>query len=88
MTEKSDEKNTVQVEIDDFEGQMRQLVGRAAQGETVIIAQAGKPLAKVMRAETSKTSRRIGFMKGEISVPDDFDEMGKLETEDLFLGDG
>ena len=27
------------------------------------------------------TSRRFGFMKGEIQVPDDFDTMGQAEIE-------
>jgi hypothetical protein len=31
--------------------------------------------------------RRLGFMKGRILVPDDFDRMGKTEIERLFGGD-
>jgi hypothetical protein len=31
--------------------------------------------------------RRLGFLAGQISVPDDFDQMGRAEIERLF-GDG
>ncbi len=31
--------------------------------------------------------RRLGFLAGEISVPDDFDRMGREEIEQLFGGD-
>jgi len=30
--------------------------------------------------------RRIGFLKGKISIPADFDSMGKEEIEKLFYG--
>jgi hypothetical protein len=31
-------------------------------------------------------AKRLGFMAGQISVPDDFDRMGGLEIEQLFGG--
>jgi hypothetical protein len=30
--------------------------------------------------------KRLGFMAGQISVPDDFDSMGREEIESLFTG--
>lgn len=33
----------------------------------------------------NKQIRRLGFMKGEGQVPDDFNTMGTKEIEDLFL---
>jgi hypothetical protein len=30
--------------------------------------------------------RRLGFLEGQIRVPDDFDQMGSLEIEELFYG--
>jgi PHD/YefM family antitoxin component YafN of YafNO toxin-antitoxin module len=38
-------------------------------------------------AETPKAVRRLGFMAGEIAVPDDFDRMGAEEIERLFGAD-
>jgi len=57
-------------------------------GEPFVIAKAGKPLVKVVRleAETEKPVRRIGFMKGQIKVPDDFDTMGGEAIADMFEG--
>ncbi|MEX3953451.1 type II toxin-antitoxin system Phd/YefM family antitoxin [Paraburkholderia sp. EG287A] len=59
-------------------------------GEPFVIAKAGKPLVKVVRleAETAKPVQRIGFMKGLIKVPDDFDTMGGEAVADLFEGKG
>jgi antitoxin (DNA-binding transcriptional repressor) of toxin-antitoxin stability system len=65
------------------------LVDRAAQGETFIIAKAGKPLVKVVAlAETEpRQARRLGFLAGQFQVPDDFDQMGSDDIADLFAGD-
>ncbi|MFL9999043.1 type II toxin-antitoxin system Phd/YefM family antitoxin [Paraburkholderia sediminicola] len=59
-------------------------------GEPFVIAKAGKPLVKVVRleAEAPKPVRRIGFLKGQIKVPADFDTMGAGEITDLFEGKG
>lgn len=55
-------------------------------GEPFIIAQAGKPLAKVLPYAENKTqSKRIGFLKN-IAVPDDFDDVGGDEIAALFAG--
>ena len=35
--------------------------------------------------KTAKT-QRIGFMKGQISVPEDFDTMFSKEIEEMFYG--
>jgi prevent-host-death family protein len=67
---------------------LSRLVELAAGGEPFIIAKAGKPLVKVTAIEAPARAevRRIGFMSGEIDVPDDFDEMGRTEVEQLFAG--
>jgi hypothetical protein len=36
--------------------------------------------------EAEKPPRRIGFMKGQIKVPADFDTMGADEISDMFEG--
>ena len=68
--------------------QLSKLVEEARQGEPFIIAKAGKPVAKVtaLSASSHGKPRRLGFMKGEIAVPDDFDHMGRREIERLFEG--
>lgn len=68
---------------------LSKLVEKASQGESFIIAKAGKPLVKVvpLDAPTGKKIRRIGFLEGAFSIPDDFDSMGAGEIEALFRGE-
>jgi prevent-host-death family protein len=76
------------INIHEAKTQLSRLVDEAAKGETFIIAKAGKPMVKVMRldAPTGPEQRRLGFLSGRISVPDDFDSMGSAEIENLFGG--
>ena len=72
------------VNIHEAKTQLSRLVDGAARGESFVIAKAGKPLVKVTAIDAPSEPRRLGFMKGEISVPDDFDRMGQLEIAALF----
>ncbi len=72
------------VNIHEAKTQLSRLVEKAAQGESFIIAKAGKPLVKVTALSAPKNIRRLGFMEGQISVPKDFDRMGSTEIERLF----
>src|SRR5271155_514578 len=65
---------------------LSRLLDRAAKGEPFIIAKAGEPLVEVVPLETPEAAqvRRVGFMAGQIAVPDDFDRMGGAEIEQLF----
>jgi len=66
------------------------LIESAAKGEGFLIAKAGKPLVKVVPIAPSDrgSEARLGFLAGEIAVPEDFDSMGKGEIEALFAGRG
>jgi len=76
------------VNIHDAKTQLSRLVERAANGEAFIIAKAGKPMVKVvpLQQEDIGTVQRLGFMSGEIDVPEDFDRMGEEEIEARFSG--
>ena len=77
------------VNIHQAKTQLSKLVDEASKGESFIIAKAGKPMVKVtaLAAPTASQLRRLGFMTGQISVPDDFDQMGQEQIEQLFIGD-
>jgi prevent-host-death family protein len=76
------------INIRDAKTQLSRLVDQAANGEPFIIAKAGKPLVKVVPLDAGDAkASRIGFMVGEISVPDDFDRMGESEIARAFEGD-
>ena len=79
----------VSVNIHEAKTHLSRLIERAANGETVIIAKAGKPVVKLTALDvpTGRTRRRLGFMQGQFSVPDDFDSMGSAEIERTFNGD-
>lgn len=61
------------------------LVDKAAAGEAFVIAKAGKPLVKVIPFVSNKTEKkRVGFLKGQINIPADFDKMGQEEIIKMF----
>ncbi|MET3134483.1 antitoxin (DNA-binding transcriptional repressor) of toxin-antitoxin stability system [Oxalobacteraceae bacterium GrIS 1.11] len=74
------------VNIHEAKSHLSRLIEAAAKGESFIIAKAGKPMVKVsaLDAPTAGQVRRVGFMTGEIDVPDDFDQMGRAEIERVF----
>jgi prevent-host-death family protein len=74
------------VNMHEAKTQLSRLVAQAAKGEEFIIAKAGKPLVKVVPLDAGETfmPRRLGFLAGEIAVPDDFDRMGQDEIERQF----
>ena len=76
----------ITVNIHEAKTQLSKLVDKAAKGESFIIAKAGKPMVKVVAVTAKKKPKRLGFMKGEINVPDDFDRMGEAEILALFEG--
>ncbi|MCC6193758.1 MAG: type II toxin-antitoxin system prevent-host-death family antitoxin [Burkholderiales bacterium] len=72
------------VNIHEAKTQLSRLVEQAAKGESFVIAKAGKPLVKVVALDAPAEPRRLGFLAGEIAVPDDFDRMGAAEIATLF----
>jgi len=74
------------VNIHDAKTQLSRLVEQAAHGEAFIIAKAGKPMVKVIPLDKAEIASRLGFMAGEFSVPDDFDQMGRDEISGMFEG--
>ena len=78
------------VTIDEAKTQLSKLVDQASKGEPFIIAKAGKPLMKVIPvdAPVPKKVQRLGFLSGQIAIPDDFDAMGSAEIARIFEGEG
>ena len=54
---------------------LSRLVEQAAAGEEIIIAKAGKPIARLMPlAVPKKEPRKLGILEGKLKVPDNFDD--------------
>ncbi len=77
------------VNIHEAKTHLSRLIDRAVKGESFLIAKAGKPLVRVtaLAAPVAQAQQRIGFLAGQISVPDDFDTMGAGEIERMFSGE-
>jgi prevent-host-death family protein len=76
------------VNIHEAKTHLSRLIEQVVRGESFVIAKAGKPLVKVVPLEAGDigTTPRIGFLVGDIAVPDDFDRMGRDQIEELFEG--
>jgi prevent-host-death family protein len=74
----------MEVNIHEAKTHLSRLLERVAMGEEVIIAKAGKPVAKLIPVEGTRRKFQFGSAKGEFVVPDDFNDPLPKEIEDLF----
>lgn len=65
---------------------LSELVERAAEGEEIVIAKAGKPRARLMPLAASRKLRKPGDLKGRIWIAADFDQLPG-EVVDEFYGE-
>jgi len=61
------------VNIFEAKTQLSKFVQMAENGEDVVIARAGKPVARLTQLKTEKKQIVFGLLKGKIHVADDFD---------------
>lgn len=68
--------------------QLSRLVDEAAAGKEVIIARAGKPVAKLVPLTPPSTTQRrvLGRLAGQLTVPQDFDAPLPSDMLDAFEG--
>ena len=80
-------EDMVQLNIYEVKTRLSELVEQARQGQTVIIAKAGTPMAKLVPLD-APTKRRIvfGSMKGQFVEAVDFDAPLPAELQALFEG--
>jgi len=74
------------INIHEAKTRLSKLLQQVSRGEPFIIAKAGRPIAKVVSVESPDAGqvRRLGFLAGEIDVPDDFDRMGEMDIAESF----
>ncbi len=63
------------VNIHEAKTHFSRLIERAERGEEVIIARAGRPVARLLPFERKEEPRVFGADRGRFVVPDDFDEL-------------
>lgn len=54
---------------------LSQLLERVAAGEEIVIARAGRPMARLVPYVDERPSRRPGLWRGQVWMAEDFDEM-------------
>lgn len=74
----------MEVNIHEAKTHLSRLLQQVALGEEVIIAKAGKPVARLVAIKDRKRKRPLGLAKGEIWVADDFDSPLPPDIEESF----
>jgi prevent-host-death family protein len=74
------------VNVHEAKTHLSRLLESVEEGEEVIIARAGKPIAKLVPLRTTKT-RRPGGLKGKLRIGKDFDEPLPDDIAASFRGD-
>ena len=64
---------------------LSKLLEEVSKGKEIVIAKAGKPVAKLVSYKEEKKPRKPGLLKGKIIVPDDFSEESD-EINQMFYG--
>jgi len=74
------------INIHEAKSNLSRLLKGVQQGRPFVIAKAGKPIARVTSIEEKEPgqTRRLGFLTGQIEVPEDFDRMAQEEILSLF----
>ena len=73
-----------QISIHTAKTNLSALVKAAAVGKSFAIAVYGKPLVKVVPFHDVDPLPRIGFMKGQVQIPENFDHLNEDEIVGLF----
>lgn len=73
-----------QYNIHEAKTHLSALLEKAAGGEEFVIAKAGKPMVKVIPYEKTAKIPRVGFLKDQITIPNDFDRASEAEIAALF----
>ena len=81
------EKRMLQINIHEAKTHLSKLLEQAVAGESFVIAKSGKPMVTVSAfTPPPDPAKRLGFLKGRLEVPKDFDTIGKQEILDWFNG--
>jgi len=52
---------------------LSRLLDEVADGREIVIARAGKPIARLAPIQAEPRRKRLGLLRGKLAVPDDFD---------------
>ncbi|HEX4332005.1 MAG TPA: type II toxin-antitoxin system Phd/YefM family antitoxin [Usitatibacter sp.] len=72
------------IDIHEAKAHLSRLLDRVQAGEQIVIAKAGRPIARLVPIEVTHRSIRIGALKGRVKVPDSFNTMFGEEIAAMF----
>jgi prevent-host-death family protein len=75
-----------QVNIHEAKTNLSRLVDEVSQGRVVVLAKAGRPVAKLVPITEGRTPRKPGFLKGRLEIAADFDAPLPEDVLDTFEG--
>jgi prevent-host-death family protein len=76
------------VNVHEAKTHLSRYLKQVVQGDELIIARAGHPLARLVPHDTALPPRVLGLGQGEATIPADFDRMAAEEIAGLFEGQG
>jgi prevent-host-death family protein len=75
-----------QVNTHEAKTRLSRLLRRVAAGEEITIANRGVPVARLVPVLAEGTTRKLGFFRGQMTIPDDFDAPLPTDILDAFEG--
>jgi len=72
--------------IHDAKTNLSRLVDEVNAGDELVIAKAGKPMARLVPIKKAMSARKPGFLKGKIRIAADFDAPLPEELQTAFEG--
>jgi prevent-host-death family protein len=61
------------VNIHEAKTHLSRLLEEVSEGGEIVIAKAGKPVARLVSVRPARKRRKLGWLAGRFTVPDDFD---------------
>jgi prevent-host-death family protein len=74
------------INIHEAKTHLSRLVEQASLGKEIIIAKAGKPMARLVPLAAAPRPKKFGLLEGRFKIPDNFD--APLDPEVLALFEG
>ena len=65
---------TITVNIHAAKTQLSRLLEQVEDGEEIVIARAGKPIARIVPLVTSRPKRKLGILEGQYTGADNIDD--------------
>lgn len=75
------------VNIHEAKTNLSKLIEKTSKGEEIVIAKAGKPVAKLSSYKEKLKPRKLGLWKGKVWISDDFDDEDEEINKLFYEGD-